>query len=178
MVPLPFGLLFKFFFNFKVLYYSLIFIFITYYYLAKKDPIFRKNFIYIFYNFCDFVFFLILCFWESNLYSRLLIFAFGICYQLCTFKNPIFSTHFYLVVWLLTWLPSPPFDSPFSPPGILYLLPPPSLLYPTLWIYLGILGCGEHLRNWLLARSVSLLLTPPLLLLVTSISFLLLLFSM
>ena len=39
----------------------LIFIFITYYYLAKeKDPIFKANFIYIyiFYNFCDFVSFL------------------------------------------------------------------------------------------------------------------------
>ena len=27
-----------------------------------------------------------------------------------------------------------PLDSPFSPPGHLYLLPNPSLLYPTLWI--------------------------------------------
>ena len=26
---------------------------------------------------------------------------FGICYQFCTFKNPIFSPHFYLGVWLL-----------------------------------------------------------------------------
>ena len=163
---------------FKFFYYFFILIFITYYYLAKKDPIFRKNFIYIFYNFCDFVFFLILCFWESNLYSRFLIFAFGICYQLCTFKNPIFSIHFYLRVWLLAQLPSSPFDSPFSPPGHLNLLPPPSLLCPTLWISLGIPGCREHLGNRLLARSVSLLLTPPLLLLVTSISFLLLLFSL
>jgi len=62
-----------------------------------------------------------------------------------------------------------PFDSPFSPPGHLYLLPPPSLLYLTLWISLGVPGCGEHLGNWLLARLVSPLLTPPLLLLVTSI---------
>ena len=31
----------------------LIFIFITYNYLAKKDPIFKANFIYAFYNFCD-----------------------------------------------------------------------------------------------------------------------------
>ena len=36
----------------------------------------------------------------------------------------------------------------------------------------GFLGCGEHLGNRLLARSVSFLLTPPLLLLVTSISIL------
>ena len=33
----------------------LILIFITYYYLAKKTPIFKANFIYIFYNFCDFL---------------------------------------------------------------------------------------------------------------------------
>ena len=63
-------------------------------------------------------------------------------------------------------------DSPFSPQGHLYLLPPPSLLYLTLWISLGVPGCGEHVVNWSLARLVSLLLTPPPLLLVTSISFL------
>ena len=68
--------------------------------------------------------------------------------------------------------------SPFSlKGGHLYLLPPPSLLYLTLWISLGVLGCGEHLRNWLLAGSVSLLLTPPFILLATSVSFLPLLFS-
>ena len=71
-----------------------------------------------------------------------------------------------------------PFDSPFSPPGHLYLLPSPSLFYLTLWISVGVLGCGEHLRNWLLARLVSPFLTPPLLLLVTSIYLLPLLFSM
>ena len=59
---------------------------------------------------------------------------FSICYQFCTFKNPIFSTYFYLGARLLAWLLSPPLDSPFSPPDRLYLLPPPSLLYPTLWI--------------------------------------------
>ena len=37
----------------------LIFIFITYYYPAKKKkvPILKVNFIYIFYNFCDLVLF-------------------------------------------------------------------------------------------------------------------------
>ena len=122
-----------------------------------------------------FCFFLILYFWEFNFYSRFLLF--GICYQFCTFKNPIFHTHFYFRVWLLPWSSSPLFDSLFSPLGHLYLLPPPSLLYPTLCISLCVLGCGEHLGNWLLARSVSLLLTLPRLLLVTSISFLPLLFS-
>ena len=56
------------------------------------------------------------------------------------------------------------FDSLFSPPGLLYLLPPDSLLCLTLWISLGIPSCGEHLRNWLLARLFSPLLTLPLLL--------------
>ena len=76
-------------------------------------------------------------------------------HQLCTFKNPIFSTHFYLGVRSLVWLLSSPFDFPFSSPGCLYLFPPPSLLYPTLWISLCVLGCGEHLGNWLLAGSLS-----------------------
>ena len=82
---------------------------------------------------------------------------FSIWYQFWTFKNPIFTTHFYLGVW---WLLSPPFDSPFSPSDHLYFLPPPSLLYPTLWISLCVPGCGEHLGNWLLNWSVSLLLIP------------------
>ena len=57
--------------------------------------------------------------------------------------------------------------SPCSPPGHLYLLPPLSL-YLILWISLGILGCGQHLGNWLLARMLSCLLTPTVLLLGTS----------
>ena len=77
---------------------------------------------------------LILYFWESNLYFRFLIFAFGICYQFCTFKNPIFSTHFYLGARLLAWLLFPLLDSALSPPGHLCLLLPPFLLYQTLWI--------------------------------------------
>ena len=67
---------------------------------------------------------LILYFWESNLYSRFLIFAFGICYQFCTFKNPIFSTHFYLGARLLAGLLSSHLGlsffstrSPLSPPS-------------------------------------------------------------
>ena len=86
---------------------------------------------------------------------------FGTCYQFCTFKNPIFSTYFYLGARLLAWLLSPPLDSPFSPLGRLCLLPPPSLLYPTLWISLCVPDGGEHLGNWLLAGSVSLLFIPP-----------------
>ena len=70
--------------------------------------------------------------------------VFGTCYQLCTFKNPIFNTHFYLVARSVAWLLYPPFDSPFSQPGCLYLPSPPFLLYPTWWISLCVLGCGEH----------------------------------
>ena len=73
---------------------------------------------------------LILYFWESNLYSRLLIFAFGICYQFCTFKNPIFSTHFYLGARLLAGLLSSHLGlsffstrSPLSPPSLFSSLP-------------------------------------------------------
>ena len=122
------------------------------------------------------MYFFIYCIFES-LTSTLDFWCllFSICYQFCT-KNLVFSTHFYLGVWLLAWLFSPLLDSPFSPPGHLYLLPPPSLLYPTLWISWCVPGCGEHLGNWLLAGSVSLLLTPSFLLLATSVSFLPLLF--
>ena len=46
----------------------------SYYYLEKKDPIFKTNFIY---NFHDWYFgFLILYSWEPNLSSRFFIFAF------------------------------------------------------------------------------------------------------
>ena len=144
--------------------------------MQKKETLFFKaNFIYIHIYFIIFVIFslfLILYFLKSNLYSRFLIFAFCVCYQFCTFKNPIFSTYFYLGARLLAWLLSPPLYSPFCPPGRLYLLPPSSLLYPTLWISLCVPDGGESLGNWLLAGSVSLLLIPPFILLATSVSFL------
>ena len=110
-------------------------------------------------------------FWESNLYFWFLIFAFWCC-QFCTFKNPLFSTHFYLGVWLRTLLSSLASDSPYSPPGHLYFLPPLSLLYSTLWISVCVPDSGEHLGNWLLTGLVSLLLIPPFILLATSVSFL------
>ena len=81
-----------------------------------------------------FFFSLILYFWKSNLYSRFLIFPFWFLLSICTFKDPNFTTQFYLRVRLLAWPLSPPLDSPFSPPGRLCILPPPSLLYATLWI--------------------------------------------
>ena len=58
----------------------------------------------------------------------------GICYQFCTLRTQSSVPIFNLGVRLLAWLLSPPLDSPFSPPGLLCLLPNPSLLYPTLWI--------------------------------------------
>ena len=61
--------------------------------------------------------------------------------------------------------------SPLSPSSL-------SLLYVTLWTSLSVPGCQEHIGNWLLARLLSPLLIPPFIFLVTSTSFLHLLFSM
>ena len=83
------------------------------------------------------------------------------CYQFCTFKNLIFSIFFSLRGVITGLIALSPFDSPFSPPGHLFLLPPPSLLCLTLWLSLGVPGCGECIGNWLLARLVFPLLTPP-----------------
>ena len=117
------------------------------------------------------IFFYILYFWESNLYSRFLIFAFWYLLSILYLYESNLQYPFLLRSVITGLIALFPFDSPFSPPGHLYLLPPSSLLYPTLWISLGSLGCGEHLGNWSQARLVSLLLTPPPLLLATSISF-------
>ena len=76
------------------------------------------------------------------------------------------------------WIFPSSFDSPFSPPGHLCLLPPSSLLCVTPWTSLRDPDCGEHIRKWLLASLLSPLLILPLLLLFTSISLLPLLFSM
>ena len=96
---------------------------------------------------------------------------------------PIFTQEcdYWLDCSLPFWLSS------FSPRSLLSLSPS-SLFYLTLWISLGILGCGEHLGNWSQAgehlgnwsqaRLVFLLLAPLTLLLVTCILFHPLLFSM
>ena len=75
-------------------------------------------------------------------------------YKFWTFKNPIFSTHFYSGV---CWLLSPTFDSPFSTSEHLYFLPSPSLPNPILWISVGVWAM-ENTRNIQLHRSVSLLM--------------------
>ena len=152
-----FTIVFLFFFNFKSSIAPLIFIFITYYCFAKKKrPIFKsKLHIYIYNNFCDF-FSLILHFWKSNLYSRFLVFVINFVPSRTQSSVPIFTWErdYWLDYSLPLW-------TPFSPWGCLYLLPPPSLLYPILWISLCVPDSGEHLGNWLLAGSVSLLLIPP-----------------
>ena len=90
-------------------------------------------------------------------------------YKFWTFKNPIFSSHFYSGV---CWLLSPTFDSLFSTSEHLYFLLSPSLPNPILWIFVGVwatentLGtenCVElSLSSWLplfllLLISISLL---------------------
>ena len=76
-------------------------------------------------------------------------------FWLFTFKTLIFSTPFHLGVWLLAWLLSPLLTFPF-----LYQVTSISslpLLFSTQCCEsLDVLGCGEHLGNWLLARSLSL----------------------
>ena len=52
-----------------------------------------------------------------------------------TFKNPIFSSHFYSGV---CWLLSPTLDSLFSTLEHLYFLLSPSLPNPILWIFVGV----------------------------------------
>jgi len=143
---------------------------------------FKANFIYIYFiTFVTLFFFFsfssILCFWKSNLYSRFLIFAFWYLFSILYLYEPNLQYPFLLGSEITGWLLSPTLDSPFSPPGHLYLLPLPSLLYPTLWISLCVPDGGEHLGNSLLAGSVSLLLIPSFILLATSVSFLPVLFS-
>ena len=96
-------------------------------------------------------------------------------YKCSTFKNPIFSSHFYSGV---CWLLSPTFDSLFSTSEHLYFLLSPSLPNPTLWIFVGVWTTENTLGT---DNCVDLSLSywvPPSLLLLTSISFLPLLFFM
>ena len=111
---------------------------------------------------------------ELNLSSSFLIFAFW--YLLSIFYLQETNQYPFSLKHLITGLIAlSPFNSPFSLPGHLYLLPPSSLLCITLRISLP-LGCGEHLGIWLLARFLSPLFTHPFLLLVTSLSLLALLY--
>ena len=63
-------------------------------------------------------------------------------YKFWTFKNPIFSSHFYSGG---CWLFSPTFDSPFSTSEHLYFLLSPSLPNPILWIFVGVWATEETL---------------------------------
>ena len=91
----------------------------------------------------------------ASLSSLLLLFSTKICESLCVLEG---GEH--LGNWLLAGSVSP-FDSPFSPPGYLCLLPPSSLLCITPWTSLSGPDCGGHIRKWLLASSLSPLLIPP-----------------
>ena len=57
-------------------------------------------------------------------------------YKFWTFKNAIFTSHFYSGV---CWVLSPTFDSLFSTSEHLYFLLSPSLPNPILWIFVGVL---------------------------------------
>jgi len=120
----------------------------------------------------------VLYFWESKLYSRFLIFAFWYLLSILYLYESNLQYPLLLRSVITGLITLSPFASLSIHPGHLYFLPPPSLLYLTLCIYLDVLGCGEYLGNSLLAGLVSRLLNPRPLLLVTSISFLPLLFSM
>ena len=96
----------------------LIFIFITcYYFGGKKRPYFLKQTSYIFF------FSLKYCIFENpNSTLDFQILLFGVWYQFCTFKNPIFSNHFYLGersrpdCSLPIWISFFSTRSPLSPP--------------------------------------------------------------
>ena len=139
-----------------------------------------KLHIYFLNNFCDFVFFLnfslILYFRKSNLYSRFLIFAFWYLLSILYLLKPNLQYPFSLENEIkgLTALSSFGFSF-FSTPG--HAVCPLPLLFSKLCESLCFPDGGEHLGNWLLAGSVSLLLIPLFILLATSVSFLPLLFS-
>ena len=65
-------------------------------------------------------------------------------YKCWTFKNPIFSSHFYSGV---CWLLSSTFDSLFSTSEQLYCLLSPSLPNPILWIFVGVWATENTLRT-------------------------------
>ena len=96
-------------------------------------------------------------------------------YKFWTFKNPIFNLHFYSGV---CWLLSPTFDSLFSTSEHLYFLLSPSLPNPILWNFVGVWATKNTLGT---DNCIDLSLpswVPLSLLLLTSISFLPLLFFM
>ena len=82
---------------------------------------------------------------------------FSMWYKFWTFKNPIFSSHFYSGV---CWLLSPTFDSLFSTSEHLYFLLFPSLPNPTLWIFVGV-WATENTLGTDNCEDLSLSSTPP-----------------
>ena len=81
---------------------------------------------------------------ESNLYARFLIFIFSMWYKFWTFKNPIFSSHFYSGV---CWLLSSTFDYLFYTSEHLYFLLSPYLPNQIQWIFVGVWATENTLRT-------------------------------
>ena len=86
-------------------------------------------------------------------------------YKFWTFKNPIFSSHFYSGV---CWLLSPTFDSIFSTSEHLYFLLSPSLPNPILWSFVGVWATentcvDQSLSSWVppFSPPAHLYLLPP-----------------
>ena len=70
-------------------------------------------------------------FWKSSLYSRFLIFVFWYLLSILYLYESNIQYPFSLRDVITGLIALSPFDSPFSPPGHLYLPPPSSLLYVT-----------------------------------------------
>ena len=149
--------------------------------------VFSITYLYFLYNFFDFFFLflsffsffssLTLYFWNSKLYSRFLTFAFMYLLPILYLLEPNLQYPFLtrewdywldcsLPLWTLLFLHQVSCVSSLTP------------LYSTqLCEFLCVPDGGEHLGNWLLAGSVSLLFIPPFYPGDISVTFLLLLFS-
>ena len=117
-------------------------------------------FVRFFLFFFSFFFSLTSYFWNSKLYTRFLIFAFMYLLPILYLKEPNLQYPFFTReqdYWL---------DSSLSLWTLLFLhqvacVSSPTPFYSTqLWEFLCVPDSGEHLGNWLLAGSVSLLFIP------------------
>ena len=117
--------------------------------------------LFYFFSFFSFFFSLTLYFWNSKLYSRFLIFAFRYLLPILYLQEPNFQYPFFtwewdywldcsLPLWTLLFLQQVACVSSLTP-----------LYFIQLCEFLCVPDGGEHLGNWLLAGSVSLLFIPP-----------------
>ena len=91
-------LFFLFYLLFLSPHYSFNFHFYNLLLPCKKKTLFLKQISHIYMYFIIFVTFLYCIFENLTSTQDFQSLLYGICYQLCTFKNRIFSTHFYLGV--------------------------------------------------------------------------------